>query len=142
MKALRKLSDGPGNVEVVDVPRPIPSRLEVLISVERAGICGTDLHILHGRFPKVRPPVTLGHEFAGVVAEVGPGVDDWRLGERVCVESEAFSCGQGQYCQSGLTNLCPESLVYGYSKDGGFASFVIVRHNALHRLPGFVSFYQ
>ncbi len=142
MKALRKLSDGPGNIEVADVPRPKPGRLEVLISVERAGICGTDLHILHARFPKVRPPVTLGHEFAGVVTEVGPGVDDWRLGDRVCVESEAFSCGQCQYCRSGLTNLCPERLAYGYSKDGGFASFISVRQTALHRLPDSVSFQE
>lgn len=142
MKALRNLEYGSKKVDLVDVPNPIPGPGEVTIKVERAGICGTDLHILHGQFAKARPPVTLGHEFAGLVAEVGPGVDNWRPGERVCLESEASSCGRCQYCKSGLTNLCPDRLAYGYSMDGGFASFVSVKHTALHRLADHISFQE
>ena len=108
--------------------------------MERAGICGTDVHILHGLFAKARPPVTLGHEFAGVVADVGAGVDDWKPGERVAVESECYSCGKCPYCAQGLTNLCPDRLAFGYGVDGGFASHVAVRRTALHRLPDRVSF--
>ena len=62
MKALRKLSYGANQVKVVDVPEPAPGYEQVLIKVERAGVCGTDLHILHDLFSKVKPPVTLGHE--------------------------------------------------------------------------------
>lgn len=142
MKALKKLANGPGNIKIVEVSKPIPGKGQVLVKVERAGICGTDIHILHGQFLKVRPPVTLGHEFAGVVAEVGPGVDNWCPGDRVCLESEASSCGRCQYCKSGLTNLCPERLAYGYSMDGGFGSFVTVRQTALHQLPDHTSFQE
>lgn len=136
------MEHGPGNVEVVDVPDPVPGEGQVLIRVERAGICGTDLHILHGQFSKVRPPVSLGHEFAGVVAEVGSKVEGWLPGDRVAVESEAFSCGRCPYCSTDLTNLCPERLAYGYSMDGGFASFVTVRHTAFHKLPDHTTFQE
>lgn len=142
MKALRKLSHGENQVKLVDVSEPVPGYKEILIKVERAGICGTDLHILHDQFSKVRPPVTLGHEFAGVVTDVGPGAAGWAPGDRVAIESEAFSCGQCPYCASGLTNLCPERLAYGYSVDGGFAFYVTVRHNGLHRLPVQVTFQE
>jgi L-iditol 2-dehydrogenase len=140
MLALRKLAAGERQVELVNIPEPAPNNGQVLIKVKRAGICGTDLHILHGRFPKVRPPVTLGHEFAGVVTAVGEGAPGWSPGDRVVVETEAIVCGRCPYCISGLTNLCSERLAYGYSVDGGFAGYAAVRHQALHRLPAHVTF--
>ncbi len=140
MKALRKLAGGPGGVALVEIPRPAPAEGQVLLEVVRAGICGTDLHILHGHFDKVRPPVTLGHEFAGRVAQVGPGVEGWRPGERVVSETVAHTCGRCFACRQGLTNLCPERRAYGYSADGGFAEFVLVRSRGLHRLPEQVRF--
>lgn len=142
MQALRKLSHGHDRVELVDVPEPQAGEGQVVVKIERAGICGTDIHILHDQFAKVRPPVTLGHEFAGSIAEVGPGVQRWRVGERVVVESEAHSCGLCRDCLSGFTNLCAERLAYGYSSDGGFASYVAVRASALHRLPEKVTFQE
>ena len=140
MKALRKLANGVGNVGLERVSIPSISENQVLVEVKKAGVCGTDLHIFHGNFSKVRPPVTLGHEFAGIVAKAGKKVNGWKAGERVTVESEAFSCGKCMYCKNGYTNLCPERLAYGYSVDGGFASFVAVRHTALHRLPDHITF--
>lgn len=140
MQALRKLGTGPGLVEVVDVPVPEPGAGQVLVQVKRAGICGTDLHMLHGGFSKVRPPVTLGHEFSGVVAGAGRDAAGWKPGDRVAIESEAFSCGQCPWCASGKTNLCPDRLAYGYSTDGGFAYYAAVRASGLHRLPEHVSF--
>lgn len=142
MKALRKLAGGPGGVELVEIPRPMPAEGQVLLEVVRAGICGTDLHILHGHFDKVRPPVTLGHEFAGRVAQVGPGVEGWRLGERVVSETVAHTCGRCLACRQGLSNLCPQRRAYGYSADGGFAEFVLVRPQGLHRLPEQVGFQE
>ncbi len=142
MQALRKLAPGEGRVELVDLPVPEPGPGQVLLKVRSASICGTDLHILEGAFPKVRPPVTLGHEFAGEVARLGPGVRGWQEGDRVTCESEAHSCGGCSYCQAGQTNLCPQRLAHGYSLDGGMAQYVLVRHDALHRLPGSVSFQQ
>ena len=140
MKALRKLSQGPGHVAVVDLPDPLPGDGQVLIRVAKGGICGTDLHIFHGLFSKVRPPVTLGHEISGTVEALGTGVTGWRPGDRVTVESEAFSCGKCRLCTSGLSNLCPHRRALGYGVDGGFASFLAVRQAALHRLPEGVTF--
>jgi len=139
-KALRKLEPGPGLLDVVETPEPVPGPGQVLIRVRRAGVCGTDIHIWHGLFGKARPPVTLGHEFAGEVVGLGQGVDEWRLGDRVTVESEAFSCGRCQHCLQGWTNLCSERLAYGYSLDGAFAPLVAVRRDAPHLLPEQVSF--
>lgn len=140
MKALRKTAGGAGNVAVVDVPEPVPGPGQVRIRVAFGGICGTDLHIFHGRFAKVRPPVTLGHELSGTVDAVGEGVTEWQPGDRVTVESEAATCGRCPYCLSGRTNLCPERLALGYGVDGGFADALVVRESALHRLPESVSF--
>ena len=140
MKALRKLQSGPGQVAVVEIPDPLPGPGQVRVRVVRGGICGTDLHILHGLFAKVRPPVTLGHELAGTIDALGPGTEGWRIGERVTVESEASICGQCRWCRAGRTNLCPQRLALGYGVDGGFATFVCTRATALHRLPDTVDF--
>ena len=142
MKALRKLADGEGHVELVDIPTPQPGPGQVLLKVKSVGICGTDLHIWEGRFDKVRPPVTLGHEFAGEVAELGPGVEGWRIGQPVVSESQASSCGVCSYCQEGQSNLCPQRLAYGYGVDGGMAEYAVVRAGGLHALPESVSFSQ
>lgn len=142
MQALRKLAQGKGKVELAEVPVPDPGPHQVLLRVRSASICGTDQHILEGAFPKVRPPVTLGHEFSGQAARVGAGVQGWREGDRAVCESEAHSCGVCPHCRAGRTNLCPERLAYGYSLDGGMAQYVLVREGALHRLPDSVGFQQ
>jgi len=142
MQALRKLKRGQGQVELVTMAKPRPDIGEVLVRVESAGICGTDIHILQDAYGNLQPPVTLGHEFAGVVAEVGPEVGGWREGERVVVESLASSCGRCRYCQAGETQCCPDRQAFGISADGAFADYVVVRHTALHRLPVGVSFQQ
>jgi len=142
MKALRKTAQGAGHVAVVDVPDPLPGKNQVRIRVACAGICGTDLHIFHGDFAKVRPPVTLGHEVAGTVDAVGEGVTAWQPGDRVTVESEAHTCGKCHACRNGRANLCAERLALGYGVDGGFADALVVRQSALHRLPDRVSFQE
>lgn len=139
MIALRKIAKGWGNVRLVEMEDPRPGTGEVLIRVAAAGICGTDIHIFHDVFPKVRIPVTLGHELAGEVAEVGGGVDTWRPGDRVTVESAASFCGKCTHCLQGQTQRCEERVALGYGKDGGFASYVAVRSTALHRIPDTIS---
>ncbi|MBN1674791.1 MAG: zinc-binding dehydrogenase [Kiritimatiellae bacterium] len=141
MKAVVKQSLGEGHIALCDVPEPAPARGEVKIRVEAAGICGSDLHILHGdiRIP-MRPPFVIGHEFSGVVAEVGESVEHWRNGDRVTAENSRYVCGHCRYCRTGSYNLCSERLATGYAFDGAFAGYCVVPQERVHRLPDNVDF--
>lgn len=139
MKALMKLQRGEGFVELKEVEDPRPDADEVLIAVRRAGVCGTDIHILHGEFPKARPPFVLGHEFSGVVEEVGSEVRGWKVGDRVVSETSAHFCGRCRFCQRGDTQICPEREAYGYVRNGAFAKYLVVKAKLLHRIPESVS---
>ena len=119
------------------VPEPAPG--EVKIAVRAAGICGTDVHIVHDTFPYV-PPVILGHEFCGEVSAVGDGVVGLEVGDRVMAETTAVLCGTCAFCRSGDTNRCPERIAYGIHVNGGFAEFVVVRRDAIHPLPANVDY--
>lgn len=142
MKALRKLSRGPGHVELVEVDPPSPREGEVLVRVKYAGVCGTDIHILHDLYPKAVPPITLGHEFCGVVEELGPNVQGWEMGDRVTVESAAGLCRVCEHCKAGQTQRCDNRQAFGSGRDGAFASFVTMRQDGLYRLPDHVSFQE
>lgn len=136
MRAVRKLAPGEGHVELVEVPEPRPPAGHVVVAVRAAGICGTDLHILHDEFPTV-PPVTLGHEVTGEVVElgVGVGVAGWAVGDRVVTETYYEVCGVCEGCRGGRPNLCPGRRSIGSKVDGGFAELLEVPAANLHRLP-------
>jgi L-iditol 2-dehydrogenase len=138
MRALRKLAPRPGNVDYVDVPAPRCIGEHVVLKIAAAGICGTDLHIYDGEYP-TRPPVTMGHEVAGTVFEVGAGVKGWQVGDRVTSETYFSVCGSCRYCRAGRSNLCPERRSIGAAVDGGFAPLLLVPARNLHRLPENVS---
>jgi threonine 3-dehydrogenase len=127
MKAIVKAEAAPGAV-IRDVPIPTPGRGEVLLRVLRAGVCGTDLHIWswdrwsQGR---VRPPVTLGHEFVGEVVTIGDGVHNVRPGEYVSCESHVV-CGTCLACRTGNAHVCENTRILGVDIPGGFAEFVVV----------------
>jgi L-iditol 2-dehydrogenase len=117
---------------LAEVPVPTPGPGEVLIRVEAAGICGTDRHLFHGEFP-AKPPVTLGHEFAGTVVAVGEGVD---LPEGVRVTCDPNDCcGLCDACRRGLVNLCPNNVATGIHRDGGFAEYALFPARRAHVLP-------
>jgi len=129
------------NIELKEVPEPPVGPGEVKIQVEAAGICGSDLHILHGDIQiPMRPPFVIGHEFAGVVVEVGEGVRRWETGARVTAENSRSVCGHCRYCATGSYNLCPERLAVGYAFDGAFARYCVVPEERVHRLPENVDF--
>lgn len=134
MRGLAKLAPGPGNVGLAERDERIPGPGEVAISVRAAGVCGTDLHIEVDEFASL-PPVTMGHEVAGVVAAVGQGVDASWLGARVVCETYFSTCGVCEWCRDGRPNLCPERRSIGSAVDGGFALQVIVPARNLHRIP-------
>jgi len=129
-----KLADGPGHVGLSERPEPAAVAGHVVLDVAAAGICGTDIHIWDGEYA-ARPPVTMGHELSGVVAEVGEGVDPVWLGARVVTETYFSTCGACEWCLSGRKNLCPERRSIGSFVDGGFAARVHVTVGNLHRIP-------
>ncbi len=102
-----------------------PGPGEVLLRVQRAGICGSDVHILHGSNPFARYPRVIGHEFAGHVAEVGAGVETVRPGDAVVVDP-VVACGHCYPCRIGRPNVCSNLQVLGVHRDGGFRDHVVV----------------
>jgi L-iditol 2-dehydrogenase len=134
MKALVKTKAGPGNVELIDVDEPVPNSNEVKIKVFACGVCGTDLHVLHAT-TIYAPGVILGHEFSGVITEVGSNVKRFKPGDRVVAETTVESCGYCQYCIAGDHNICANRRGLGRTGDGAFASYLILRQQLIHILP-------
>jgi threonine dehydrogenase-like Zn-dependent dehydrogenase len=134
MLSLVKTQKGIGFVELMQMPEPVPGPHEVVIEVKACGICGTDVHILHDEFP-YWPPVILGHEFSGRIAEIGPGVDRFRVGERVVAEPHTESCGYCYLCRSGDIHVCPMKRAPGWGIHGAFAKYVRMPDRLLHRIP-------
>jgi len=127
MRALAKERPGPG-VELVQRPIPAPGPGEVLLRMEAASICGTDIHLFHWdpwAAEILKPPIILGHELAGRVAALGSGVSRVREGDLVGVESHIvdWTCAQ---CRAGQMHLCRNLRVFGAHVDGGFAEYVVV----------------
>jgi len=124
---------GPGKLSLRSIARPVPGNGEVLIRVQAAAICGTDLRIVAGRKTRdVRVGHPIGHECAGTVAAVGPGVHDLAPGDRigVCV---VVSCGQCHFCDADKENLCETRITLGYHTDGAFAEYMLIPAQAVRR---------
>ena len=103
-----------GRVEMADVPRPtIEEPDDVVVRVTTTAICGSDLHVLHGRIPGMTPGGVLGHEFVGVVEDVGRDVRTVRAGDRV-LASFIIPCGKCWFCKRRLFSRCPDQRVFGY----------------------------
>ncbi|GGB33000.1 alcohol dehydrogenase catalytic domain-containing protein [Virgibacillus dakarensis] len=139
MKALVKTELGFGNLEIQDKEEPQVGSDQVKIEVKYAGICGSDIHTYEGHY-KVAAPVTLGHEFAGVVVEVGDNVSECKIGDRVTSETTFYICGECEYCQTGDYNLCNHRKGLGTQQNGGFAKYLIARKESVHKLPENVDF--
>lgn len=141
MKALMKYQRGNGYMEIRDVPEPGTSRGEVKIEVKATGICGSDLHIYHDdALVPINPPVITGHEFSGIVAEVGEGVTEWNLGDRVVSETAYEVCGKCEPCLTGFYNLCQQRKTIGFWSDGAFTNYTVVPAHRVHSLPENIDF--
>jgi L-iditol 2-dehydrogenase len=139
MKCLMKTEKGEGNILIQDVPRPAAAPGNVLIKVRVAAVCGTDVHIYYDRFAN-SPPLILGHEFSGVVAEVGQGVKRLKPGQRVVSANNPGACGQCRICSLGYPNLCPDKRAMGIHANGCFAEYVLLPEELIHVIPDNVSF--
>ncbi len=120
-------------IEMQDLPIPKPGVGEILLKVTACGICGTDCHILAGEVPLAKPPVVLGHEICGTVAELGKGVSSLKVGDNVCVDP-VIGCGVCVWCKQGMTNLCDAPTIIGYKLPGGFEEYTLVPETHAYRL--------
>lgn len=130
---------GGNKVEIEDMADPAANRDEVLVRVKSVGICGSDVHSFGGRSKRRVPPLVLGHEFSGVVADVGPSVSDFQNGDKVVVEP-IISCGACEPCGRGKTNICTDIGVIGLHSPGAFAEYITVPARKCYKLPAGVSF--
>ena len=137
MKAARVYK--PGEIVIEDVPIPEIGEKDVLIKVQRAGICGTDVGVVQGKV-SAQLPVTLGHEFCGTIAKVGSNLlTNFKEGDPV-VSGGGWGCGECALCAQGKGLYCKDRLSLGRDADGCMAEFIKVDYRVVHRLPENVSF--
>lgn len=134
---------GPGDLRVEEVPVRKLKDNEVKIQVKYCGICGTDIHIFHGDGGccDVTPPLVPGHEFSGVVAEVGSKVKTVKVGDRVTGDPNDM-CGECYFCKNGMQHFCKNNIGIGTTVDGGFAEYVIMREKQVYKVSDDLSFIE
>jgi len=133
-------------LEMTEMPAPEIGPDDVLVRVRACGICGSDIHGFDGSSGRRIPPLVMGHEASGMVAEVGSAVKDLRAGDRITFDSMVY-CGTCRYCRDGESNLCDQRRVLGvscgdYRRHGAFAEYLAVPRRIVYRLPDSVSFEQ
>jgi len=134
-RMLAAVFEGEGKLNLKEVPIPQIKNLDdVLLQVEAASICGTDIHILE--VPPGHPAnkgVILGHEYTGKILEIGDGVKDFKEGDRVVIDPN-ITCGSCTYCKMGLSNMCERMTTLGIFINGGFTEYNVAPAKALHKI--------
>jgi len=131
---------GPGQLEYRQVLKPKIKVDEILLKTKSVGICGTDLHAYKGGL-NLPVPAIFGHEFSGVIAEVGAHVKNFKKGDRVTAE-HIVNCGHCYYCLSGKPNLCANSQVIGLQLPGALAEYVAIPARLVYKLPKNLTFVE
>jgi L-iditol 2-dehydrogenase len=121
---------GKGDVRVESVPVPACAPAEIRVKIDACAVCGSDLKTFTNGNPRMKPPITMGHEFTGLVETVGGAVKGFNVGERV-VMATSISCGECVYCKKGWSNLCVKLDPMGFSYPGGMAEYVVIPEKAL-----------
>src|SRR4051812_29833602 len=137
MKAL--VFTAPRQLEMQDLPVPEIGGGEALIRVRASGVCGSDLHGFLGKSKRRVPPLVLGHEFSGEVAEISSAIPGVSAGDRVAIYP-LKTCGQCAWCRTGRENICPNRKVYGLDFHGGLAEYVSAPGECIFRIPSDMSF--
>lgn len=135
MPALRKLSPATG-FELAEVPVPVAGKNEVLIRIQKTGVCGTDVHIYQWdewAQRRIHPPLTIGHEFMGIVEQVGNAVEDIKPGDVVSGEGH-IGCGHCYFCRTGQGHICRQVQIIGVDRNGCFAQYMTMPQGNVWKL--------
>ncbi|MED3980103.1 zinc-binding dehydrogenase [Priestia megaterium] len=135
MKAVMKVEPGYDKMLLKTIPELEVQKNQVKIKVAYTGICGTDIHTFTGQYKNSQTPVVLGHEFSGIVVEVGKDVTKVKVGDKVTSETTFVTCGECDYCLEKDYNLCAHRKGIGTQINGSFAEYVISREESVHVLP-------
>lgn len=132
---------GKHDLRIEEYQTPRPGTDEVLIRIKACGVCGTDVHIYEGDqgAAEVTPPTILGHEFSGIIEEVGSGVKAYQAGDRVCIDPNCY-CGACEACRNGAAHFCQSMIGYGTTVNGGFAEFCVVNERQVYKLGANTTF--
>lgn len=139
-KAIRLVEIG-RPLQMQEVDEPIVGNLDVLVRVKAAGICHSDAHYRAGTSPVGQLPITLGHEVAGIVQDVGANVSGVQIGDRVAIHY-MVTCGACTYCNLGSEQFCLEGQMVGKHRDGGYAEYIVVPARSTVLLPDEIPFEQ
>lgn len=132
------IMEAPGIIRFRDVEKPKPGAAEVLVGVRRIGICGSDIHVFHGKHPYTSYPVVQGHEVSGLVAEVGSGVSGVAVGDKVTFQPQV-TCGRCYPCRHGMPHICNSLKVMGFQTGGAAQEYFVVPSALILKLPQSIS---
>lgn len=136
---LQQVMTAPGVIEFREIPTPEAGPGQVLVKIQKIGICGSDIHVYHGEHPFTKYPITQGHEVSGEIAALGPGVTGFVLGQKVTIQPQVV-CGNCWPCRHGKYNLCEELKVMGFQTTGVASRFFAVDGSKVTPLPDSMSF--
>ena len=136
---LQAIMTSPGKIAFNEVPVPELKQGQVLIKVMSIGICGSDIHVYHGKHPYTSYPVVQGHELSGMISEVGPGVKNFEAGDKVTIQPQVV-CGKCYPCLHGSYHICDSLKVMGFQTTGTASEYFAVDSEKVLKLPAGLSF--
>lgn len=136
---LQQVMTAPGQIEFREVPMPEAGENQVLIKIQNIGICGSDIHVYHGKHPFTSYPVTQGHEVSGEIVALGAKTEGFEIGQKVTIEPQVY-CGKCHPCRHGKYNLCEELKVMGFQTTGTASEYFAVDASKVTPIPEDMSF--
>ena len=136
---LQQVMTNPGEITFREVPVPEVKDDQVLVKIRNIGICGSDIHVYHGKHPFTKYPVTQGHEVSGEITEIGKNVSGFQIGQKVTIEPQVY-CGHCYPCRHGKYNLCEELKVMGFQTTGTASEYFAVDASKVTPIPEDMSY--
>lgn len=138
---IQQVMTQPGVIEFREIEKPQAGKGQVVVKIKRIGVCGSDIHVYHGKHPFTKYPVTQGHEVSGQIAEVGEDVANLHVGQKVTIEPQVV-CGKCYPCRHGKYNLCEELKVMGFQTTGTASEYFLVDASKVTALPDTMTYNQ